>query len=354
MRTATTGARAATAAKLAMALLALPVTASPALAQLTISAPTMTTNGSFRDFTTGELQFFSLDNKELTITGTGGLPRLTVGLNSFTTPGGGFFFLHNLVAQGAGEANMTTNLSFTITNNTSDVQFLRFDSLITPGHIAVQGRASANLALFRFAVDQIVGSNTRTLYWANGYVDTDSGLPDFVETSDTVEFSGFSSYSGPDRVAFDWGATPLNLALNPIFPGQTHRLRYTSTTNASGGGVCLTLLGCEGVQVAFGDPRNDGSVGALRVAAFNAPQPAPPPLIGRAFGPYEGFFAQIVSQGAPLPPALPPPPPAPDYSWLPPVDSTAGGIPEPASWLMLITGFGMAGVMLRRQRRAVA
>jgi len=36
------------------------------------------------------------------------------------------------------------------------------------------------------------------------------------------------------------------------------------------------------------------------------------------------------------------------------VDVTGGGVPEPASWALMITGFGLAGTALRRQRLAVA
>ncbi len=331
--------------------------AMPASAQLVISPPSMITNGLWKDeFNGNDINFFTLPETDWRFEGAGGLPRLDVGLISYTTPGGGFFFLHNLTAMGGGTASMTTLLSFTITNNSSSVQFLRFDSMITPGHIALQGSRSANLATFNFSVDQIVGGNTSQLYWAKGYVDTDPMQPDVVETSNGIAFNGFSSYSAPERIAYDWGATPLNLNLNPIFPGQTHILRYTSTTYASAGGVCLTVLGCEGVQVAFGDPRNDGSSNQSRMAAFglfsqSAPQE---PLIGRSFGVSESFFAQVVDVSAPLPPALPPPPPTPDYSWLPPVDQAVTAVPEPSAWLLMIAGFGGVGVGLRRARRSAA
>jgi hypothetical protein len=36
------------------------------------------------------------------------------------------------------------------------------------------------------------------------------------------------------------------------------------------------------------------------------------------------------------------------------VSGTALAVPEPASWLMLITGFGLTGVMLRRRRLVLA
>ncbi|MEY2882466.1 MAG: motif, partial [Pseudomonadota bacterium] len=34
--------------------------------------------------------------------------------------------------------------------------------------------------------------------------------------------------------------------------------------------------------------------------------------------------------------------------------AAAPGVPEPASWALLITGFGLVGVSLRRQRPALA
>ncbi|HPU15356.1 MAG TPA: PEPxxWA-CTERM sorting domain-containing protein, partial [Polymorphobacter sp.] len=39
-----------------------------------------------------------------------------------------------------------------------------------------------------------------------------------------------------------------------------------------------------------------------------------------------------------------------DFTW----SIAAAGIPEPASWAMLIAGFGMVGGALRSQRRVVA
>ena len=43
---------------------------------------------------------------------------------------------------------------------------------------------------------------------------------------------------------------------------------------------------------------------------------------------------------SPFPPPPPPPPPP------------VGGVPEPASWTLLLAGFGISGAMLRRARRA--
>lgn len=35
-------------------------------------------------------------------------------------------------------------------------------------------------------------------------------------------------------------------------------------------------------------------------------------------------------------------------------DSLAGGVPEPTTWALMIVGFGGAGALLRRRRRAGA
>lgn len=141
----------------------------------------------------------------------------------------------------------------------------------------------------------------------------------------------------------------------PIPAGETHNVTYRTTTIVSVvGGLCETLLGCEGVQVAFGDPRNDGSVGQLR-AAFSTPTNNQP-LIGRRFDATTYSSANIVDSLAPLPDPdlLPPPAAPPNYNWLPPVDGLSGAIPEPSTWLMLITGFGLIGAMQRRQRPRTA
>jgi len=43
-----------------------------------------------------------------------------------------------------------------------------------------------------------------------------------------------------------------------------------------------------------------------------------------------------------------------NYNWLPPVDGLAGAVPEPSSWLMLISGFGLVGGTMRRRRYRLA
>jgi hypothetical protein len=42
------------------------------------------------------------------------------------------------------------------------------------------------------------------------------------------------------------------------------------------------------------------------------------------------------------------------FTLLDPVQNPGGAVPEPATWAMMITGFGFAGAMLRQQRRRLA
>lgn len=292
-----------------------------------------------------------------------GFTRLGVQLTSTLGANGNFFFLHNLYAQGDGVSNMSTKLEIAITNNGSATANLRLDSLITPGFIAFQGNNASASASFNFLIQQytenplLFGTPT-TLYTATGYLDATGPQANSIQTSNGQMFTGFSSYVGPGRVAYEWGATPLSLALLPIAAGATHYVQYFSDTSVQiNGGTCNTLLGCEGVQVAFGDPRNDGSSQPFRMAAgagfgsFSAPATNNQLLIGRRFDAANYAMANVVELTAPPPAPLPPPAPPATFDWLPPVD-TASAVPEPSSWLLLITGFGLAGIALRRQRAA--
>jgi len=287
-------------------------------------------------------QSFSDDNLADLIEGDNGFQRNGIALTSYVD-GGNFFFNHNIYSQGGGVTQIFTRLTITLTNTGDAEASLRFDSLITPGHIALQGVNSSNIASFYFEVTQSRGVEKEfQLYQAVGYLDTDPNQEEYVRTTDG-ELKNFSKYRSGDRVGYDWDATPLNLALRPILPGETHVISYYNSTSVSSGGVCVTLLGCEGTQVAFGDPRRDGSTSrrsdGISLASTNES------FIGRTFGSFSLPAPQIVN----VEEALPPEPESflvpTNYESLPAVDS----VPEPASWLMLIIGFGLVGTVMRRR-----
>ncbi len=294
---------------------------------------------SEQPFTGVNGQPFAGDNLAVFLEGDNGFQRNGIALTSYVDRGN-FFFHHNIYSQGGGFIEMFTRLTITLTNTGGTEALLRFDSLITPGHIALQGSNSANGVFFNFTVTQNSGSGKVSLYqalggisefYSNGYVaTTDGGL------------NNMSKYRSEGRVGFDWDATPLNLALQPIGPGETHVISYENTTSAYSGGVCVTLLGCEGTQVAFGDPRRDGSTSRRSDGVSLASTTES--FIGRTFGSFSLPAPQIVSVEA----ALPPEPESflvpTNYDSLPAVDS----VPEPASWVTLIIGFGLVGTVMRR------
>ena len=70
---------------------------------------------------------------------------------------------------------------------------------------------------------------------------------------------------------------------------------------------------------------------------FSPPPFSPPPFSGPIDGPGQG------PGDGPPPPGTPPPPRGP-----------TGPVPEPATWALLVSGFGLAGAALRRRRTAVA
>ena len=152
--------------------------------------------------------------------------------------------------------------------------------------------------------------------------------------------------------ASPFGAVPARLP--PIF-----RDRDELPASADLGGELRAALAAARFQIVLCSPRSAKSVWVNEeILAFKRAhgEARVLPLIGRRFDATTYSTADITDPSAPLPdPSLLPPPAAPlNYDWLPPVDGLSGAIPEPASWLMLITGFGLIGAMQLRQRPRTA
>lgn len=273
----------------------------------------------------------------------GQLSRLGVEVNA-TTGGGGFSFEQNLYRQGAGSAELTTTLLDTITNSSPSSVALRFDSQITPGHIAAYGNDPSNAVRFDFKVTQVSGSLSFVLYTANGIVRP--GSQPVITTSDGVPFNGLQSYSDGAARALDWSATNLDLTLQPIQESSSSIVVFQIDTYITGGGSCAVLDACEGTQVAFGDPHMDGGTPPAQHQSQFALQDFDlssdeVPLIGRLYDPYT-IPLDVVPIDAPLPPTPPVIPPA---SYIPPP------VPEPATWVMILSGAALIGGALRRRER---
>jgi len=214
---------------------ALPAAAAPDISEV------LTMTSSVQYFThdspvEGET-FDNVNTKELSF--EGGNRRLGAQLDTRLGAGGNFFFLHNIYTQGQGFVEMITDLTIAITNNSASTAFLRLDSLITPGFIGFQGQNTDSEVQFLFHVRQFANHPTlgaRTdLYQASGSLDHTGPQPNSIVTSDSRQFTGFSSYVSAlgDRVAFEWGATPLSLALAPLLGLAGARLERQANTGRS-------------------------------------------------------------------------------------------------------------------------
>jgi hypothetical protein len=276
-----------------------------------------------------------------------------VGINYIGTADvGSFFFLHDNYAVGSGKTFSKTVITFTLTNETENRVALRFDSQITPGHIAHLRGDSNQRGSFDFRVTQSFGPNsdTATLYSADGGVNSDGA---YLNTGN-LQFNGLTEQFGPEGEweVIDWSATALSVPLIILGGGQTTQVSYIATYETSSDAVCSSVLNCAGLQVVFGDPRNDGGVtniGNLSDAASDLIDDGVYPVIGRNYDPY-GLTFNFVELEAPLPenPAGEGPI---KYGAL--FDPRAA-VPEPATWAMMIGGFGLLGGAARRRRGIAA
>ncbi|WP_238302978.1 PEPxxWA-CTERM sorting domain-containing protein [Sphingomonas phyllosphaerae] len=264
---------------------------------------------------------------------------------------GGFFFLHNNFCVGMCAVGSSTRITFDILNDSAEAVDLRFDSLITPGHLAKLGQSSFGEAGFDFSVRQDPNTaNGRTLYSASGVVN-DRQIA--VTTSDGVAFNGLTNVIREDNwTVLDWGATNLNLGLGLLGAGQRTTVIYEATYYAGTFDSCLDLTACSGVQVVFGDPRTNGGGSNARMALggpTSVPVYPPRDAINDDYVPYTaGFAVNLASDPLPGPP---PAMPVLTYNNGFTPATSAGAVPEPSTWLTMILGFGAIGASLRARRR---
>lgn len=246
--------------------------------------------------------------------------------DTFALTDASFFFLHNIQCQGFCSVKVSTTVIDTISNIGSTVADLRLDSNITAGHFGlVQNAKSASSGVFQFGVDQDLNGTSKQLYQAVGNVSSAGAT---IVTSDGSVFNGLTNYKDPTQIGLDWDATQLSLALGLLSPGETTTVSYTTVTYLNSYGTCSDYNLCDGVQVAFGDPRNKGGVVGLRsfgLTAASAKQPVGY-VLNREFDP-----AQVR---------------------LNVVDLRA--VPEPASWMTMLLGFGAIGSVIRRRNASSA
>ncbi|MBW6528684.1 PEPxxWA-CTERM sorting domain-containing protein [Sphingomonas sp. RHCKR7] len=257
---------------------------------------------------------------------------------------GSFYFLHNDYCVGGCALASSTVITFSVTNTGTDAVDLRFDSLITPGHLAIVDGAPGRGG-FSFSVTQrTAGQQDATLYSAFGNVsDEEVSVGDGNFNGEPFRGQTFTDY-GFGRV-LDWSTTPLNLELGSLAAGATTEVEYNASYFVTAFGECSDINSCNGLQVVFGDPRNNGSVSSFaRGLAIGDPVT----LINREYDAVEVPYAFNLS-GSPFP-ELPPAqgPVTYDGAYDP---LKLGAVPEPGTWMTLILGMALVGGALRRDRR---
>ncbi len=295
--------------------------------------------GSVEKFEGGEKQTVFLEQRAPT-------PESDLGIDYVGQAGkGSFFFLHNDYCVGGCSTASSTVITFTVTNDGDTAVDLRFDSLITPGHLAqVNGTAGARGG-FDFSVTQRPSDSDEitTLYQVSG----NAGNVSVSGPGNTPSpFNGQRKYVLPDGRGnvLDWDTTPLNLGLGSLAAGATIEVVYKATYFATSFDECSDILACGGVQVVFGDPRNNGSVRTFARGTGAAAIGDPVELINREYDAFEVPFAfNLASDPFPaLPDGQGPVNYRGTYSPL--------AVPEPATWMTLILGMTLIGAALRRRR----
>ncbi|MHC9420216.1 PEP-CTERM sorting domain-containing protein [Sphingomonas citri] len=258
---------------------------------------------------------------------------------------GSFFFLHNDYCVGGCSIASSTVITFSVTNTGPNAVDLRFDSLITPGHLAIVDGAPARGG-FEFSVIQRTrGQQDNVLYSAYGNVnDEELRVGDDKFNSDPFLGQTFTDF-GYGRV-LDWSTTPLNLELGSLAAGATTEVEYNASYFVTAFGECGDINSCNGLQVVFGDPRRNGSVSSLArgLASDDAVT-----LINREYDAVEVPYAFNLS-GSPYPKLPPAQGPVTYDGGYDPLK--LGAVPEPGTWMSLIVGMGLIGMMLRRARAA--
>lgn len=279
------------------------------------------------DFAPGNAGTFAGVGDTVALTDTGSDPdqatEVKLSYQTLVADDASFFFLQNIQCKGFCSVSATTEIVNTVTNTGSNFTGLELISNITPGHFGlVQNAETVSSGSFIFEITQSVGGISKLLYSAQGSV---SSLGAFITTSDGSVFNGLQAYDDPAQIGLDWEATDLSVFLDPLAPGATAILTYSAKTVLNSYGICTNVTLCDGVQVAFGDPRNTGGIIPSRAAVSALGLEKIEPV---------GF---VLDRGF-------------DKARLRLTVVEVPAVPEPDSWSMLIVGFGIVGATLRRFR----
>ncbi|HKP79418.1 MAG TPA: PEPxxWA-CTERM sorting domain-containing protein, partial [Phenylobacterium sp.] len=193
--------------------------------------------------------------------------------------------------------------------------------------------ATAGFTFDIFGDDYLTNLEAQALYTLSGDLTLSfDDLGNVIQGGNLLEaglnLNGFTTaYDNPFALAYAWGETDVEVAVNRILGvGQSTKLYYRTTAYAATNTTCLDdAVTCLVAYSGFGDPiGRGGGVSSLR--AFGPSALTTNTITGIVFDP------QLIDPFR--------------------VDATdvKGAVPEPATWAMMLTGFGLLGAALRRRR----
>ncbi len=209
-----------------------------------------------------------------------------------------------------------------------------FESLFTQD-LAGTTFATAGFTFDIYGDDYLENPYAEALYTLNGNLTLSFDDVGNVVRGGNIEAAGLSlngfttAYDNPFALAYAWGETDIEIMLNQLLEaGDSTSLYYRTTAYASTNTACLDdAVTCLVAYSGFGDPIGRGGGVSLAAARGVRTQQAYNPITGIVFDP------QLIDPFR--------------------VNSTiigGGAVPEPATWMTMILGFGLLGATLRRRR----
>lgn len=183
------------------------------------------------------------------------------------------------------------------------------------------------------AFDFSVVSNDVTLYSLSGYMSmsfTEGGVlnRNFGLDDASIALAGFgTAYDNDLAWAYAWDATDIDFDLNAVLgSGQSQLIEYRTSVTSYTRAACIDEVTCLVAYSGFGDPIGRGggisfAARGVQTASFDNS------ITGIVFDPVSVDRFELI--GATF---------------------SGGAVPEPATWVSLIFGFGMLGAALRRRR----
>lgn len=203
--------------------------------------------------------------------------------------------------------------------------------------------SSATDPLGQVAFDFRVLDAGQILYRLSGGMDllfdTTSGQTQVVQNlasaaAALTNFRQTTPAGSASALGFGWDATDILLtSTNLLAPGQSRTFTYLVSVSGSSTAACLDAVTCMVAYAGFGDPiAQGGGVTNAAPLSFSLASLSSS-IAGVQFQPFV-FGAPTYSNGV--------------------VTFTgvgSRGVPEPATWALMLAGVGLAGAALRRRRR---